>query len=385
MGAYMRCFWQPVATAAELAAQPVLPVRLLGERLALYRAEDGNLGLVAERCAHRGASLACGMVEGNALVCAYHGWKYDATGACIATPAESRGSTLRERVRIGGYPVQELAGMIWAYLGPAPAPLLPRYEHLVRDDWQIDIGITRLPCNWLQISENTLDPLHVEHLHLRYTEWVRRKKGLPPIEKLARRHHVKLQYDLFEYGIIKRRLWEGDTEEAEEWRIGHPQIFPAIALIAFHDKWVQYQFRVPQDDTNTLHYWVNARACEPGVPKPADVPIWENPWQTPEGGFIPEVLNAQDAMVWVTQGAITNHAAEHLAESDRGVVLYRTTLLEQAARVEQGLDPLGVVRDPAKNTPWLQLPLERHFTYSLSGLPSSVAYDFPEREVVPTS
>ncbi len=97
---------------------------------------------------------------------------------------------------------------------------------------------------------------------------------------------------------------------------------------------------------------------------------------------MPEILNAQDMMVMVTQGEITDHTVEHLGESDRGVALYRRTLLEQIERVERGEDPLGVVRDPAKNSPWITLPIERHLGYTFTGVEASAAYSFPEREVV---
>ena len=59
MGAYMRCFWHPVAATVELDKWPVKKVRLLGEDLVLYRSDDGTLGLIADRCPHRGASLSC--------------------------------------------------------------------------------------------------------------------------------------------------------------------------------------------------------------------------------------------------------------------------------------------------------------------------------------
>src|SRR5215204_7120661 len=98
----------PVATVPELDAQPVLPVRLLGEDLALYRTEQGKLGLVSERCAHRGASLAYGIPEADGLRCPYHGWKYDATGQCVDQPAEPPDSTFKQRICIPGYPVQAL-------------------------------------------------------------------------------------------------------------------------------------------------------------------------------------------------------------------------------------------------------------------------------------
>src|SRR5919199_3087790 len=89
MGDLLRRYWYPVATTTELAPESVLPVRLLGEDLALYRTEQGKLGLVSERCAHRGASLVYGIPEDDGLRCPYHGWKYSATGQCVEQPAEA--------------------------------------------------------------------------------------------------------------------------------------------------------------------------------------------------------------------------------------------------------------------------------------------------------
>src|SRR5437588_10743113 len=176
-GELLRRYWWPIASLGELDAEPVLAVKLLDENLALYRGEAGGLGLVAQRCPHRGASLAYGIPEQDGLRCPYHGWKFSPSGQCLEQPAEPEDSTFKDRVRIPAYPVQELGGLIWAYLGPEPAPLLPRFDLFVRDDVEREIGITRLPCNWLQVMENSLDPVHLEYLHSKYMNYVYRRAG----------------------------------------------------------------------------------------------------------------------------------------------------------------------------------------------------------------
>src|SRR5215831_21316129 len=88
MGALLRCYWHPVATVPELDAEPVLAVTILGENLALFRSDAGVLGLVAQRCPHRGASLAYGIPEEDGLRCPYHGWKFARSGHCLEQPAE---------------------------------------------------------------------------------------------------------------------------------------------------------------------------------------------------------------------------------------------------------------------------------------------------------
>ena len=73
-----------------------------------------------------------------------------------------------------------MGGLIWAYLGPAPAPLLPKFDLFVREDIKRSIGITVLPCNWVQMMENSLDPVHLEYLHGLLTNYTLKKQGKPP-------------------------------------------------------------------------------------------------------------------------------------------------------------------------------------------------------------
>jgi 5,5'-dehydrodivanillate O-demethylase len=365
MGTYLRCFWYPIAAVVEFEKWPLKKVRLLGEDLALFRSDDGSYGLLADRCAHRGTSLSCGMLDGPNVRCAYHGWTFDKTGQCVDTPAEPESSKLKDRIRIAAYEVQVLGGLVWAYLGKAPAPLLPRYEFMVSEDWDNDVGIAEIPCNWLQIVENNMDPYHVEYLHGRFANFVRGRMGLEPI-KVHR--HLKVKYELFAHGFVKKRLWEGATEDSQEWTIGHPLLFPTHNLVRINPNWTQIELRVPVDETNSIYYYYNCRRREPGAEAVKTVRLWDNAWKNEEGDFKYEILSAQDTMVMVTQGALTDHAAENLGESDRGVALFRRTILEQIEVALDGGDPLGVIRDEKLNMPWLGLPTETRVEQTFEGV-----------------
>src|SRR5204863_10188760 len=119
----------PVAAARELTdEQPTRFVRLLGEDLVLFKDKSGNVGLIADHCAHRGASLIYGRVEERGIACAYHGWLYDTAGNCLECPAEPAGSAFHLTVRHQAYPVQKRLGLYWAYLGPDPVPPIRRLD-----------------------------------------------------------------------------------------------------------------------------------------------------------------------------------------------------------------------------------------------------------------
>jgi 5,5'-dehydrodivanillate O-demethylase len=365
MGELMRRYWHPIATTSQLNDEQVLAVTLLGEQLALYRSASGKLGLVSQRCPHRGASLAYGIPEENGIRCAYHGWCFDTAGQCIETPAEPETSTFKERIKIPAYPAEELGGLIFAYLGPLPAPLVPRWDVLVRQDLKRDIGITRLPCNWLQIAENSLDPTHLEYLHSKYMNFVMKKQRKPPVAEV--KHHLKIAFDLFEYGIRKRRLLEGQAEDVDEWTTGHPLLFPSILAVGQSNA-PHLHFRVPMDDFNTLHIWYGTEQVAEGTPfQPYhEIPYWDFPYLEADGKIKVDTVFNQDMMVWLTQGALSDRSTERLGTSDQGVILLRNVLNEMIETVQRGGDPHGVVRDRSINEPMLQIPRENkaHFTFS---------------------
>src|SRR5438445_5075155 len=121
------------------------------------------------------------------------------------------------------------------------------------------------------------------------------------------------------------------------------------------------------DDTHTLHFWYWTRPRPEGAEpqSPHDIHVAENPYKHENGRLVVETINGQDMMAWVSQGEISDRTTEHLGSSDQGVILFRRVLEEQIRRVERGEDPLAVVRDPAKNTPMIEIPRERNAFFTV--------------------
>ena len=350
MGELLRRYWHPVAASAQLWENPTKAVRILGESLVLYRDRGGKLGLIGESCPHRRVNLLYGIPEQEGLRCPYHGWLFDETGRCLEMPAEAPDSTFKDRVSTTAYPVQEMAGLVFAYLGPAPAPLPPRYDVYAAPNVVREIGGTVLPCNWLQCMENTVDPVHVEWLHQYYVNYLRGAMGKPPLTRDIRRHK-KIGFNVFEHGIVKRRVLQGEAEDSDFWQIGHPLVFPNILRNGSGGEsgYMAFQVRVPLDDTHTWQLFV--MAYRPGIPTPPQerVPYFDVPYKNDDGRFITDFIDGQDMFAWVSQGPVAERHLEKLGESDVGITLYRRLLKEQMDRVRRGQDPMEVYRDPAEN------------------------------------
>jgi 5,5'-dehydrodivanillate O-demethylase len=331
-------------------------IRMLGEDLVLYRDRSGGYGLLAEACPHRRASLAYGIPTADGIRCPYHGWQFDRAGRCTDQPNEPTDSNFKDKVRTAGYPVQELSGVLFAYLGPEPVPLLPRLDGFVTDGPAIRMyGQTRVPCNWLQIMENSLDPVHAEWLHGHLAEFVEEQRGGARFSHS--RKHLKIAFAEFEYGIYKRRLLRGAREDSDDWRVGHPVFFPNILAVGSGGgelwKMNAYQIRIPQDDEHTLHVWYDVFIPPPGVTVPQHlldrVVVYDIPAVDASGEYNLDLLDAQDVMAWETQGPIADRSAERLGTTDAGIIQFRGMLRRELAKVEAGEDPIGVLRDPAKN------------------------------------
>jgi 5,5'-dehydrodivanillate O-demethylase oxygenase subunit len=346
-GELLRRYWHPVAAAGELTQEkPIKAVKILGEELVVYRDKRGQHGLVGEHCPHRLASLAYGRVDDEGIRCPYHGWKFDSAGKCLEQPAEPANSTFKDRIKHVAYPVEILGGLIFAYFGPEPQPLLPRWDVLVWENgrrWIVKESI--IDCNWLQPMENSVDPAHLFWLHGDTAHLA------PRVKQYAEEH----EFIPFEFGIKKRRtslpVGTGEAPLVDE----HPLLFPTtLRHVAPYEDGKAHrhnlQIRVPVDDTHTRVFRVNF--VPSNVEKsPAEVQVPFRYSQLKKGPreYDMRMVSAQDSMAWETQGVVTDRTQERLGIGDEGIILFRKMLKEQIEGVQNGLDPIGMIRDPQRN------------------------------------
>jgi 5,5'-dehydrodivanillate O-demethylase len=373
MGELMRRYWQPIGAAVDLESKWTKRVRLLGEDLVIFKDRQGRLGLIAEQCPHRRASFAHGIPTENGIRCPYHGWEYNAQGKCIHQPNEQDKCAFRDKVSTDAYPVQEMGGMLFAYMGPQPQPLLPRWDGFVAQNTIRIMGRTILPINWLQIMENSLDPVHTEWLHGHHYEFLKEQEG---IKVAISTRHLKIDFKEFEYGMTKHRLLEGHSEDGDDWKVGHPIVFPNMLAVGNGDeksRYYSFQMRVPVDDTHTMHLWFNAYVPPQGVEVPKHllekVHTYEVPFMDDKGEYIVDNVDGQDMMAWISQGAIADRSLENLGATDKGIVMYRRMLKREMQKVQAGIDPMGIVRDSARNER-IDLPNEKKKHHNSDGFTS---------------
>jgi 5,5'-dehydrodivanillate O-demethylase oxygenase subunit len=341
MGELLRRYWWPIAGVSEFDEQPTKPVRLMGEDLTLYKDKGGHYGLLDRHCPHRRADLTYGYTEECGLRCSYHGWHFDAEGNCLEQPYDDVAhpeANLKAQVRVKAYPVEECGGLLWAYLGPKPAPCLPRWEFFEWRNGFRQIVMSELDCNWLQCQENSIDPVHNEWQHSHWNLRMLGKSGVAP-------KHLKVGFEEFEYGYTYKRITDVSSEADPLWTVGRVCLWPYALFTGTH-----VEFRVPVDDTNTLSVgWFYAHVPKERQPYEQNtIPTWNGPVRDPKTGrFLSSHIMNQDFIAWIGQGAIAQRDKEFLSTSDLGITMIRRRFLKDLETIAAGGDPKAVIRDPS--------------------------------------
>ena len=345
-GEYLRRFWQPVTFSDDLKDLPVA-LKILGEELVAFRDFSGRIGLVEAHCPHRGTSLEFGLVSEKGIRCCYHGWLFDVDGTILETPGEPEDSTLKDRLCHGAYPTHEYNGTVFAYMGPPdqmpPFPLFDSYE---REGYRMIPGKKYdYPCNWLQILENAMDPVHTSFLHtiVSGSQFTEEFGVIPELDFIET--PVGMIY------IATRRMgdnvWVRMVENimpnlqqvAPIWETGQdPHEFDGPMM----SRWI-----VPQDDTHTmLLEFRHISVTDESTPAwwadreqmlPAQLPITEN--------LEDQQRQPTDYEAQVSQRPIAIHGMEHLGATDRGITMFRKLVKDGIQAVQEGRDPDVLSRD----------------------------------------
>jgi vanillate O-demethylase monooxygenase subunit len=199
--AAQRACWHPVAFAAALGTEP-RHADLLGEPLVLWRGQDGSPRVMSDLCIHRGTALSLGRVTGDEIMCAYHGWRYNADGRCVAIPQLEDPSRVPAKARVAAFRAQERYGLIWAALEEPRWPL-PEVPELENGDWAVvTAGPYTWECDAARQVENFTDFGHFPWVH----------PGLlgDPSRPVVPRHEVRTEGHVLHYSIVRPEAENSD-------------------------------------------------------------------------------------------------------------------------------------------------------------------------------
>ena len=342
-GRLLRQFWVPVALVDDVVPGRAKPLTIMNQRFTYYRGASGEPHLVGFYCAHRSTQLSTGWVEGEAIRCFYHGWKYGPDGECIEQPAEQDG--FAAKVRIEGYRTRAYLGLVYAYLGDGEPPEFPRIPTLEEPGYRITRSFARR-SNYFNGLENSCDQIHVHfaHRHSRYQDSGALRE-LPRIDA----------YET-DYGILRDVAYSDGKH-----RIAHT-IVPWTSLIAIYDKvagWHQHlSHRVPLDDGNHVSFTVDLielegaeleryrRAADERAASLGNAMPYRDVVAGALDGSVDlhalervDIVNLQDDVAISAQPPFGQRPSDRLGKSDVQIILLRKILARESRALERG-EPL---------------------------------------------
>lgn len=415
MGQYLRRFWMPALLSRELPEPdcPPVRVRLLGEGLVAFRDTEGKVGLVAENCPHRGASLFFGRNEECGLRCVYHGWKFDTSGACVDMPNEPPESNFKHKIKATAYPCVERGGLIWAYMGPyaesietanpsaaVEIPELPDLEWARVPESHGYLAKCVQECNFVQALEGGLDSSHISFLHSRMDgRTAAAARGSVLAERFAMQDaSPRFAFRSTDYGALIGARRDAD-EDNYYWRITQ-WLLPFYHLIpAEPDAIVTGNAWVPMDDENC---WVFRASWHPnrplteaelreyrfgGVMHEEVIPGTFRPRANRSNDYLIDRamqrsvnftgikgIQAQDMAVIESMGPIYDRTKEHLGSSDTAIIALRRRLLSEVRDLARGIEPYAATHGQAYRVRSAALLLDKGVPFDEGARESLVSF-----------
>lgn len=348
-GRYMRQFWQPIFRSHDLGAGRTTVVKVMSESFTLYRGETGATHLVAHRCPHRGTQLSVGFIEGDAVRCLYHGWKFGPDGRCVERPGELRKDG--GNIKIPSYPTGEFSGMIWAYLGEGKPPLFPPFPELAGDGF-IECFRQHFPCNYYQSTENDWDLYHAR--------WTHSTGGIHLLD-----YDAYLSSEAFEetdFGVVKSFALPGGGVASSvlfmptALRFTLPANNEVIRSGLGPPRRPAYGITVPIDDHNCYFYlaelieltgsaahtyrerFADVQEVRERKPTPIEVAqqIRSSTMSVDDAKLHPALVAVEDLCTQVGQGEIADRHAELLGRTDRGILIMRRIWQRELQALSEG-------------------------------------------------
>lgn len=381
LGQMLRRYWLPVCLSEEVPEPDSAPVmaRVLGEDLVVFRDTKNRIGVMDERCPHRGASLVLGRNEDCGLRCLYHGWKMDVDGNVLEMSSEPAASGLSAKTKHRAFAAREWGGFVWAFLGAREsAPPFQAPPFAPNEQVRVSIAKANLPCNWAQVLEGAIDSAHSSSLHssdmvparvdgAKATDklWLR-----PSTDKSPRLQVEQTPYG-FRYAALRRPIKDSATTDYVRATVF---VAPGTVLIPPNNLYNVANINVPIDDTHTAFYfiawghpsqtpetetWRRFLRQIVGVDLDREYrPLrnWDNRfWQDREamkGGNFTGIKGFpnQDIAMWVTMGAIADRTRERLGASDLAIVEFRRRMVDAVRAFQRGEPPIGTGESAAPDT-----------------------------------
>ncbi len=387
MGRVMRCYWQPALLSREIAEPggPPVRVKVLGEEFIAFRDTEGWPGIVESRCPHRGADLFFGRNEKGGIRCAYHGWQFSTSGACMDVPTSPPeiAERIKAKAEIRSLTVVEAGDIVWAWMGEGHPGPMPKLEFTMVPGSYRFVSKKLQQCNWAQAVEGGLDTAHFSYLHagIKDDERVSMMAAGSRPNPLATGQNEPPQVASFRWmvddSIPRFSVFDHDAgflvcasrrtdDDTRYWRctqflMPHHSLAPGSwpyglqqgqtwVPIDDHSCWIYcyawYPDRPMGDDERrrlAKGFGIFAQTDEHFVPirrRENDYLIDRNKQKTTSFTGI-DGLSEQDAAIADSQGLIHDRTRELLGQTDLGVVKFRRTVLAAAEAVSEGKAPRG--------------------------------------------
>jgi vanillate O-demethylase monooxygenase subunit len=304
MTSFVRNQWYVAAYSHEVGREAILGRTILGESIAFYRTEAGEPVALADRCVHRRFPLSESRLDGDTVVCGYHGFTYDRDGSCVFVPGQQR---IPRTARVTAYPVVEQDSFVWVWIGDrdrADPTLIPRAPWLAADGYTTVCGMEPLNARYSLLVDNLLDLSHETYLHGGYI-------GTPEVANTP----ITTEVD-DEAGIVyvSRHMDDADCP---------PFYSESTGLTGRITRWQDIEYHAP------CLYLLHSRIAPQGVLPPAEGPDDQAFHVEVVYAITPSTANSTYDFWAVARDFATDDegVSDFLRESNRTVVLQDVTAL----------------------------------------------------------